>query len=592
MSSVSLPAPGLLPDSAPFAPEQLRLLNSALARTTVVQRAWLSGFLAGIDTAEAQAAPYAAPAAPPAARTPLTILFGTESGNAEALAAEAKKAAGRLGFAATTRDMAEVTPEDLTKLRNVVLIASTWGEGEPPQRAIDFYNALMADTAPRLENLRYAVLALGDRAYVQFCAVGHAIDDRLAALGATRAATLLECDLDYAAPATAWIGSTLKAYAPEPAERADAEVITLDTRRPLASAAPDRAVPYLAEITEHVNLHSSRSTAETVHIELSLAGSGIAYEPGDSLAVVPRNDPATVAAVLEATGHRGDEALGELLASSRDITTLTPPMVSTYAELSGDIGLAAIVRDKGELANYLAGRQAIDLFTAAPQMLDREQLLALLRPLPPRYYSIASSQKAVGEQADLLVARLVWQTPGGTRYGVASNDLIAQRRRGDQLRVYLKPNTHFRLPADPDRPVIMIGPGTGVAPFRAFLQDRRETGARGRNWLFFGHRQFTHDFLYQLEWQEALADGLLTRIDLAFSRDQPEKIYVQHRLWQRRADLLGWLDEGAALYVCGDKAMGADIDATLTRIYEDAGRDAAPALAALRREGRFLKDVY
>jgi sulfite reductase (NADPH) flavoprotein alpha-component len=591
MSSAPLHAPGQLPDNAPFSADQIRLLNTVLARASGTQRAWLSGFLAGIDAAQLEGgeAPQVQAAAPPAARMPLTILFGTESGNSESLAADTRKAAARLGFAPSVLDMADATPETLAKVKNLIVIASTWGEGEPPQRATDFYTALMAEGAPRLEGLHYAVLALGDRAYVQFCAVGHAIDARLAALGATRAAPLGECDVDYAAPAAAWIGSTLKAYAPE---RGEATVISLDTRRAPSVAVPDRNAPFVAEITEHVNLHSSRSSAETVHMELSLAGSGIAYEPGDALAVLPRNEQRTVDAILAATGRGGDAELAELLATGRDITTLTPPMLAGYAEITGDIALQAIAKNPAEAANFIAGKQALDLFESARETLGREQLLSLLRPLPPRYYSIASSQKAVGEQADLLVARLSWTTPSGIRYGVASNDLVAQRRKGDQVRVWLKPNTHFRLPADPDRPIIMIGPGTGVAPFRAFVQDRRETGAKGRNWLFFGHRQFTHDFLYQLEWQDAMQDGSLARIDLAFSRDQPEKIYVQHRLWQRRDALLGWLDEGAVLYVCGDKAMGADVDATLLRIFEDAKREAGPALSALKREGRYLKDVY
>ena len=583
--SLANPAPSdLLPESAPFAPDQQRLLNTVLGRSSATQRAWLSGFLAGLDAG----APAIPTAAPPAPRTPLTILFGTESGNAEALAADARRIAGRMGFAAKVVDMADITPAALTGARNLIVIASTWGEGEPPARAVDFHHALLADDAPRLDGLRFAVLALGDRAYAQFCAVGHQVDARLASLGAVRAAPLLECDLDYTADAATWIDATLRAYAPE---RTEAEIIPLDTRR--ATAGAERVTtPQPAEIVEHINLHSSRSSAETVHLELSLAGTGITYEPGDALAVMPRNDPATVAAVLVATGNDDDADLAELLASGRDITSLTPPMVAAWGEITGDAGLQAIGRDREQTAAYIAGRQAIDLFTAVPAAPGRDQLLKLLRPLPPRSYSIASSQKAVGEQADLLVARLSWQHDLGVRRGVASDYMVARRGRGDELRVFVKPNPHFRLPEDPDRPIIMIGPGTGVAPFRAFLQDRRESGARGRNWLFFGHRNFSHDFLYQLEWQEALNDGLLTRVDLAFSRDQPEKIYVQHRLWQRRAELLGWLDDGAALYICGDRAMGADAEATLVRAYEDAGRDALAELAALRRDRRLLKDVY
>ena len=468
--SLPLPAPALMPDTAPFSAEDIRTLNAVLTGASSVQRAWLSGFLAGVDAAAGDAAPTAMALAPPAAKTPLTILFGTESGNAEGLAADAKKAAGRLNFAASVLDMGSVTPQALQKAKNLIVIASTWGEGEPPQRATEFYDALMADTAPRLEGLRFAVLALGDRAYAQYCAVGHAIDTRLAALGATRAADLVECDLDYAAPAAGFIATALKAYAPE---RADATVISLDTRRAPAATVPDKAAPYLAEITEHLNLHSSRSTADTVHIELSLAGSGIVYEPGDALAVLPRNDPRTVAAILSAIGRGSDAELADSLASSRDITTLTRPLLSGYAAITGDIALQAIAGDPGDAANWIAGKQPIDLFEAAPQTLSRDQVLSLLRPLPPRYYSIASSQKSVGEQADLLVARLSWKHGDELRQGVASNDLIAQRRVGDTVLAELPRGQRGALVARPR----LVDPDMQVDTGLVCLVDRGQRGA-------------------------------------------------------------------------------------------------------------------
>ena len=576
----------LLPKTAPFAEEQINALNSVMSVSTADQRQWLSGFLAGYHAANLPQS--ATPAAPPARRTPLTILFGTESGNAEALAAQARKVATKLGFAPKVVDMADTTPEQVAEMQNVLVIASTWGEGDPPQRAVDFLDALMADDAPRMDKLRYAVLALGDRAYVQYCEVGKRFDERLAALGAARVTDRIDCDLDYEAPATSWIDAALAVLKPadEPSAVAEHAVIHVDFARP-APDGPTRAKPFAAEITEHVRLSGSRSTSDTHHLELSIEGSGILYEPGDALGVVPLNDPALADAVLAATGLSGETALRTALIERLDITTLTGKQIEDFGKLTGLVAPA----DTG----WATGRQIIDLLEAAPARLSPEQLTGLLRPLPPRYYSIASSRKAVGEEAHLLVAALRYESHGRARSGVASVDMTVRSR--DRLNVFLRPNQHFRLPTDTDRPIIMVGPGTGVAPFRGFLQEREAIGAKGRNWLVFGHRNYTHDFLYQLEWQDWLKSGVLSRLDVAFSRDQPAKRYVQDTMWESRVDLAGWLRDGAALYVCGDmNAMAKDVHATLLRILADQGdKDEAAAKAeldAIRRDGRYLRDVY
>jgi sulfite reductase (NADPH) flavoprotein alpha-component len=570
----------LLPAGAPFGADQISALNSVFSASTAEQRAWLSGFLAGVQAANApqQATLAPTPAAPPKARVPLTILFGTESGNAEALAARTRKAAAKLGFAVKLADMADTTPAQMAEIPNLLVIASTWGEGDPPQRAVDFYESLLADDAPRFERTRFAVLALGDRAYAQYCEIGRRIDDRLAALGGTRIVDRIECDLDFEAPAGGWIDAALGQIATQSDDTAteDNSVIHVDFGRAETETETwTRARPYEAEITEHVRLSGSRSLSDTRHIELSLEGAAIEYEPGDSLGIVPRNDPALVDAVLKATGLDGDTALRQALHERYDITTLTTKQIEDHAALTGAKPMP------------VDGRHVIDLLEAAPHEFTPEQLTSLLRPLPPRYYSIASSRKAVGEAAHLLVAGVRYETHGRERTGVASIDLNERRKSGDRIGVFLRPNPHFRLPADPSRPVIMIGPGTGVAPFRGFLQEREATGAKGPNWLVFGHRNYLHDFLYQLEWQDWIKDGLLTRLDVAFSRDQPDKRYVQHALWDAQKDLRAWVQDGAAIYVCGDaSAMAKDVHETLIRIFDK------PALDALRRDGRYLRDVY
>ena len=575
----------VLPSTAPFAEDQIAALNGVIAVTSVEQRAWLSGFLAGVQAANA---PVAVPAAPPARRIPLTILFATESGNAEALAAQARKSASKLGFAAKVVDMADVTPAEAAETQNLLVIASTWGEGDPPQRAADFQEALFAETAPRFDKIQYAVLALGDRAYAQFCETGRRFDERLAALGGTRIAERIECDLDYEAPAGDWIGRTLDQLSIKVGgSEAGASVIHVDFARP-TSEAPSRLRPFDAEVTAHVRLSGSRSTSDTHHLEVSLEGAGLAYEPGDSLGVIPSNDPVLADAVLAASGLAGDATLRTALIHRLDITTLTGKQIENYGHITGWTP---------PTDDWATGRQVIDLLEATPHKLTMEQLTALLRPLPPRYYSIASSRKAVGEEAHLLVSALRYAAHGRERAGVASVDLTARHKAGDRLKVFLRGNQHFRLPADNARPIVMIGPGTGVAPFRAFMQEREAIGATGRNWLVFGHRNYTHDFLYQLEWQEWLKTGLLTRLDVAFSRDQPTRHYVQHALWDARKALYAWLQDGAALYVCGDaNAMAKDVHAMLLHILADQGAQdeaaAKAALDAIRRDGRYLRDVY
>ena len=576
-----------IPKTAPFAEDEIDLLNRVVGRASLSQRAWLAGFLAGLDAAAAPAAP--SEVQHPA--EPLTIVYATESGNAERLAGDMARAARKSGMKPVVVDMADLDLALLPKARRLVVIASTWGEGEPPPRASAVYAELMSENAPRLDGVEYGVLALGDRAYAGFCSVGKALDQRLSALGGRRAVERVDCDLDFADPAAKWIQTTLVLLSPRDAS-ARGTVISIDFAARQQDTAELRRVE--AEVITHINLNSSRSDKETVHLELALEPPALNYKPGDSLEIFAHNDPALVDELLAVTGLQSDDGLRARLTNGRDITTLSPATLQSFFAATGHREVKALI--DSDASSFVAGRQLIDLVRAFPAALSAEQLEGMTRPLAPRAYSIASSRREVGDEAHLLVAAVRYESRGRARTGVASGYVTDRLRKGDRLQVRLRPNKHFALPG-PDTDIIMVGPGTGVAPFRAFIQDRRATGAGGRNWLFFGDRRFTHDFLYQLEWQEALRDGVLTRIDLAFSRDAPRKVYVQDRIWEARRDVVDWLDRGAALFVCGDaKAMAKDVRATLVRAIADV-RNIAPGAAEasvreLEKHRRYLQDVY
>ncbi len=581
----------VIPRSAPFAEDEITALNRVVGPATAVQRAWLAGFLAGLDAANAPAQPQ--PAAAPRVQEPLTILFASESGNSERLAADTAKAARKSGFKPTLLDMADLDVAALASVKRLVVIAATWGEGDPPSRAIRGYQTLMGEAAPRLTDLEFAVLGLGDTAYVEFCAVAKAIDARLEALGGKRVADRADLDLDYAAPAAKWIGEAIEKLSPK---HETGSVISVDFggRHAVEADGEIDLGPFEAEVTEHVNLNSSRSDKETFHLALSFERAP-AYEPGDSLDLFVENDPRLVEEVLAAAGRKGDAGLAAELSAARDITTLSQRTVESFVAETGHADAKALLAS-GNLRDWLAGRQLIDLLEAFPASLSADSLRKLTRPLAPRAYSIASSRREVGDEAHLLVARVAYDSRGRARAGVASGHVAERLKAGAKVRAKLRPNNHFRLPS-PDRDVIMVGPGTGIAPFRAFVQERRAVSATGRSWLFFGDRQFTHDFLYQLEWQDALKDGALSRMDVAFSRDAPEKVYVQHKLWDRRHELVDWLEGGAHLYVCGDaKAMAKDVRCTLVDIHADVkglSADAAEAaVQALESGRRYLQDVY
>jgi sulfite reductase (NADPH) flavoprotein alpha-component len=595
-----------IPGTAPFAPEEIEILNRVVAPATPIQRAWLAGFLAGLDAA-AEASGAAAgssaaalqgaatapqPAAPAQPAEPLTIVYATESGNSEKLASDMAKAARKMNLKPTVIDMADLEMTELAKAKRLVFIAATWGEGDPPGRAVRAYGELMGEAAPRLDGVQFGVLALGDTAYADFCGVGKKIDTRLEALGGKRIADRVDCDLDFEEPAGKWIDSALKALAP-PQDAAQSRVIAVDFGNKPAPA--ENLGPVEAEIVELIDLNSSQSDKETYHLELAFDGAAPQYKPGDSLDIYPENDPAYVDDLLKAAGLAADTALRAELIKSRDVTTLSLKAVETYAELTGHQYVKELLVS-GKAREWIVGRQLIDLIQQFPIALTADQLRKVTRTLSPRAYSIASSRREVGEEAHLLISAVRYEKFGRARKGVASTYVADQLKKGQKLRVKLKPNKHFALPA-PDKDIVMVGPGTGIAPFRAFVQERRATSATGHSWLFFGDRQFTHDFLYQLEWQDALKDGSLTRMDVAFSRDTPEKVYVQNRIWEQRRDLIDWLDKGAYFYVCGDaKHMAKDVRAMLVKAYADvkglSPEAAEKAVADLERGQRYQADTY
>jgi sulfite reductase (NADPH) flavoprotein alpha-component len=588
----------MLPEHAPFSPDQRKLLDSLISGLDPVQRGWLSGFLAAAG-APASAAPSA-----PVAAGKLTVLYGTESGNSEVLADRTVKAAKKRGFQAVMKNMSEISPADLAKAPNLLVVVSTWGDGEPPETAVSFYKEFMAAEVS-LAGVKFSVCGLGDTSYEKFCQIGKDFDARLENLGATRVAARQDCDVDFEESYVAWVEASLTALAP-----VSAAPIAFEAPVAVATVEYGKKNPFPAETLDTVVLNGEGSAKETLHLEFSLAGSGLSYEPGDALAVVPVNAPDVVKAIIQAAKLTGNEEvevknvgrklLADALREDYDITAISRAVLTKLAEAVNSAVLRGLLAEdaKERLKEYTYGREIIDaIVDFAPNGLSAEALTGIFRKLPPRLYSIASSPLAHADEVHLTVAAVRYEAHGRQRKGVCSTYLADLVKSGDPVQVFVQPNKNFRLPADGSTPVIMVGPGTGVAPFRAFVEHRAAVGASGKNWLFFGDQHYTHDFLYQLEWQDFLKDGALTRLDVAFSRDQPEKVYVQDRMIARAKELYQWLEEGAHFYVCGDASrMAHDVHEALISVVENqAGisREAAEAYVEdLKKAKRYQRDVY
>jgi sulfite reductase (NADPH) flavoprotein alpha-component len=504
--------------------------------------------------------------------------------------------------------MANYKPRELKAEQNLIIISSTHGEGDPPTSAMAFFEFIESRKAPRLEGLNYAVLALGDSTYEFFCEAGKRLDRRLEQLGGTRLAERVDCDVDYDEPAENWSKSLLNTLVQSHKQDAPVTNAGPSIEAIRTASAFDKRNPFSAGVIDNVVLTGRGSTKETRHVELSLDGSGLTFEPGDALGIAPNNDPVLVHELLELLSLSGDAdvtvkgqevPLGQALGSSFEITSASPRFLQQWGGFAGASLLKALAGESqaAERASFLRDNHIIDIIRkfSAPG-IDVQSFVAGLRPLQPRLYSIASSLSLVPDEAHLTVSTVHYTLHSRPRFGVASGHLANRAEPEAMLPVYIQPNAHFRLPAD-DVPIVMIGAGTGVAPYRAFLQEREARGAGGRSWLFFGERNFHTDFLYQTEWQQFLKDEVLTRMNIAFSRDGSSKVYVQHRMREQARDLYAWLEEGAHIYICGDGArLAPDVDAALISIVQQE-RGCSPTaageyLAGLRQAHRYQTDVY
>jgi sulfite reductase (NADPH) flavoprotein alpha-component len=611
MTKLEFSGPGLSSD-------QWERINDLAISLQPAQALWLSGYFAGVGSmartsgerdqvAVLERAKPQQPSAPAAELRSLTVLYGTETGNSRGLAATLAEAARQQGIVATVSDMADYKIRKLKDEQDLLVITSTHGEGDPPQSAVAFFEFLEGRKAPKLPHLRFAVLALGDSTYEKYCEGGKRIDRRLEELGATRLEPRVDCDVDFDEAAPAWIKAVVAKLAPKAAASAPA-IARASVDAPAGSSAFDKQNPFPATVIDNIVLTGRGSSKETRHIELSLEGSGLTYEPGDALGVVPRNDPAVVEAVLESLGLAADASvtvkqkqllLGEALSSAFEVSAVTPRFIDHWAELSGATVLTRLrgPEQSEARAAFMREHHVVDIVRQFPvKEIDADTLLRGLRPLQPRLYSISSSLAAVPGEAHLTVGTVRYDLDGTSRAGVASSYLAGHATPDVAVPVYIQSNPHFRLPRD-DAAILMIGAGTGVAPYRAFMQEREARGAAGRSWLVFGERNFRSDFLYQTEWQGLLKDKVLSRMDVAFSRDRTPKAYVQDRLRQNSRDVYAWLEDGAHIYVCGDAAhLAPDVHVTLLDIIErESGRDADAAadyLATLQRDHRYQRDVY
>lgn len=583
---------------SPLSDEQQQQLSQVLSGLNVQQLAWVSGYLYGLS--QGGVAPAAA--APAAASGSLTILYGSQTGNAKGVAESLRKLAADKGISVSVTAMSDYKPKQLKKESHLLVVVSTYGEGEPPESAVDLHEQLKKGKLGKLDGLKFAVLGLGDSSYEFFCQTAKDFDTFLAKAGGERVVESALLDVDYQAAAASWGEQALTSLAATLGGAATA-CVAGSVAQAVGHSQFGKENPFPARLSVNQKITGRDSTKDIRHIEISLEASGLHYQPGDALGVWFDNDTALVDEVLALAALSGDEAtahgtLRAALTRHFELTRLHGGFITGLADISGNAALQDLAGDKAQVNALVASAQVVDVLKRFPTALTAEQLIGLLRPLTPRLYSIASAQSEVEDEVHLTVGVVRYPQQDGTlRSGAASSYLADRLEEGAEVRVFVEHNDNFRLPANPDTPIIMVGPGTGIAPFRAFMQEREAQGAQGKNWLFFGNPHFTQDFLYQVEWQRYVKSGLLSQISLAFSRDQAEKIYVQDRLREAGQEIYQWLEAGAHFYVCGDaNKMAKDVQEALLEVIAKHGHksreEAEEYLSELRRAKRYQRDVY
>ncbi|WP_226101884.1 NADPH-dependent assimilatory sulfite reductase flavoprotein subunit [Dickeya oryzae] len=605
MSIPASPTPQL-----PLSAEQLSRLQAATSDLSPAQLAWLSGYFWGVIQQQpgALAAPTSAlassNAAPPAA---ITLISASQTGNARRVAEQVRDELLAANLPVTLVNAGDYKFKQIAQEKLLLIVTSTQGEGEPPEEAVALHKFLFSKKAPSLAGLTFAVFGLGDTSYEFFSKAGKDFDSRLAELGAERLLDRVDADVEFQPLAGQWRHQVAEALKARFASQTAAVQTAATGQVNAVTTSPyHKEAPYTASLVTNQKITGRHSEKDVRHIEIDLGDSGLRYQPGDALGVWYENAPALVQELLGLLWLKGDEPvnvggntlpLAEALQRHFELTQNTAPIVASYAALSRNDTLLGLVADKSALQQYAQRTPLVDMVREAPVELTPEQLIGLLRPLTPRLYSIASSQDDVGSEVHITVGVVRYEYEGRARSGGASGYLADQLDEEGDIRVFIEHNDNFRLPANPDTPVIMIGPGTGIAPFRAFMQQREAEGAGGKNWLFFGNPHFTEDFLYQVEWQRYVKEGLLTHIDLAWSRDQAHKVYVQDKIREKGAQVWRWIQDGAHIYVCGDaNRMAKDVEhALLDVVAEQGGMDAERAdefLSELRLERRYQRDVY
>jgi sulfite reductase (NADPH) flavoprotein alpha-component len=590
----------------PLNPEQLARLQAATTDLSPTQLAWVSGYFWGMLNQQPGSVMTAAPAAVEAPA--ITLISASQTGNARRVAEQLRDDLLAAKLNVKLVNAGDYKFKHIAQEKLLVVVTSTQGEGEPPEEAVALHKFLFSKKAPKLNGTAFAVFGLGDTSYEFFCQSGKDFDGKLAELGAERLLDRVDTDVEYQPAAAEWrerIVEVLKARAPKetPAQAiASATGVVNDVH----SSPYTKEAPLTASLAVNQKITGRDSEKDVRHIEIDLADSGLRYQPGDALGVWYQNDPTLVKELAELLWLKGDESvtvngqtlpLSEALEWHVELTVNTANIVENYATLTRSESLLPLVGDKAKLQHYAASTPIVDMVRFSPAQLDADVLIGLLRPLTPRLYSIASSQAEVETEVHITVGAVRFDIEGRARTGGASGFLADRVEEDGEIRVFIEHNDNFRLPANPETPVIMIGPGTGIAPFRAFMQQRAADGAEGKNWLFFGNPHFTDDFLYQVEWQRYVKEGVLTNIDLAWSRDQKEKVYVQDKLREQGAELWRWINDGAHIYVCGDaNRMAKDVEQALLEVIAEFGamdtETADEYLSELRVERRYQRDVY